>query len=105
VPPHSETVNRPRDRQALEQSPPVVNLLATRDFKRGQARFLKALIGVGPIAQQTESGLPCRRPVPTQYLFPVWHERFPPSSLTSTLKSFLSSDFLHRSLSLSQTVR
>jgi hypothetical protein len=45
-----QTAHGPRGGQTLKQTPPVVYHLAPGNFQRGQARLLKALIGIGPIA-------------------------------------------------------
>jgi hypothetical protein len=83
----------------VDQQPlPVVYRLAAVNVERGQARFLKALVGVGPIAQQPVGcPLGCRT-VPAQDFLPIWHERLPPPLLIFTIQSLQTRFFLQLDL-------
>ena len=79
----------------MNQQPlPVVHRLAPANVERGQACFLKALVGIGPIAQQPVCCPPGHWAVPAQNHLPVGHECLPPTWLLSIIKSFETAFFL-----------
>ena len=61
---------------------------------RGEARFLKALIGIGPVPQQPVGSPPGCRTIPAQDFSPIRHECLPPPSRISTMKSLGTRFFL-----------
>jgi hypothetical protein len=69
----AEAIHRADGGQALEQAPPVLDLLATSNLQGGEERLLKTLVGVGSVAENPVGRLPHRLPVPIKDLLPVRH--------------------------------
>ena len=59
--------------QPLEKGTPVLNRPLPGDLERSQKRFLNALVGVGPVANDSVGRSPHGRSIPGQDLIPVRH--------------------------------